>query len=115
MNQIEGIVLAAEAVVCVGSADEASVEPVRPTEIAALDPSREMPLGEGTHACTTMPADIEKRAQRVTPVPRNDDAFTRDLTQKIVARRRDLVCTPSADPGSAVETLQFSRKRSGSV
>jgi hypothetical protein len=107
MNAIKRIVFMAEAVTYVGSTDEAPVESVGPTVIAALDPSGEMPFGAGTNAGTAMSADVEKRAQGVTPVPRNDDAFTRDLAQKIVARRRDLVCPPGADPGLAVKAFEF--------
>src|SRR3984893_430294 len=107
MKAIKRIVFMAEAVTCVGSTDEAPFESVGPTVITALDPSGEMPFGAGTNAGTTMSADVEKRAQRITPVPRNDDAFIRDLAQKIVARRRDLVGAPGADPSLAVEAFEF--------
>ena len=107
MNGIEGIIFAAEAVVCVGSADEAPVESVGPTVIAALDPSGEMSFGAGADAGTAMPAHIEKRPQGATPVASNDDAFTGDLAHKIVTRRRDLVGAPGADPGLAVEAFEF--------
>src|SRR4029077_3029719 len=106
MNGSEGIIFRGGAAVRVWSTDEAPVESVGPTVIAALDPSGEMPFGAGTNAGTAMSADVEKRAQGVTPVPRNDDAFTRDLAQKIVARRRDLVCPPGADPGLAVKAFE---------
>src|SRR5579864_2079765 len=107
MNAIKRIVFVAEAVTCVGGADEATFESVGPTVIATLDPSGEMPFGAGTNAGTTMSADVEKCAKRVTPVPGNDDAFTRDLAQKIIAWRRDLVGAPGADPGLAVESFEF--------
>jgi hypothetical protein len=54
-----------------------------------------------------MPADVEKRQQRVTPVTRNDDALTGDIAKKIVARRRDLVGPPDTDPALAVEAFEF--------
>ncbi len=107
MNGIEGIIFAAEAVVRVWSADEAPVESVGPTVIAALDPSGEMPLGAGTDSGPAMPADVEKRQQRVTPVTRNDDALTGNIAKKIVARRRDLVGPPDTDPVLAVEAFEF--------
>ena len=84
-----------------------SVESVGPTVIAALDPSGEMPFGAGTDAGAAMPAHVEKRPQRVTAIASNDDAFTRNLSQKKVARRRDLICAPGADPGLAVEAFEF--------
>jgi hypothetical protein len=66
-----------------------------------------MPFRAGTDARTAMSADVEKRSQRVTPITSNDDALPRDLSQKKVAWRRDLVCAPSADPGLAVEAFEF--------
>jgi hypothetical protein len=66
-----------------------------------------MAFGAGTDPGAAMPADVEKRPQRVTRVPRNNDAFTRNLSQKKVARCRDLVCAPGADPGLAVEAFEF--------
>jgi hypothetical protein len=54
-----------------------------------------------------MAANVEKRLQRIIPITRNDYAFTRDLAQKIVARRRNLVGSPGADPGFAVEALEL--------
>jgi len=107
MNGIEGIISAAEAVVRVWSADEAPVESVGPTVIAALDPSGEMPLGAGTDSGPAMSADVEKRQQRVSPVTRNDDALTGDIAKKIVARRRELFGPPGADPVLAVEAFEF--------
>ena len=113
MNAIEGIIFATEAVVCVGGAEEISVESVSPTVIAALDSPGEMSFGDGADTGTTMPADVEKRMHRVTGIPRNDDAFTRNLAQKIVARRRNLVCAPSADPGLAVKAFELIAKQIG--
>jgi len=107
MNAIEGIIFAAEAVACVGSADETPVESVGPTVIAALDPSWEMSLGARADAGAAMPAHVEKRLQRATPVASNNDAFTRDLAKKIVARLRDLVGATGANPGLAVEPFEF--------
>jgi hypothetical protein len=107
MNAVKRIVFAAEAVVCVGSADQAPVESVGPTVIAALDPSGEMPFSAGTDAGAAMPAYVEKRPQRATAVTSNDDAFIGHLADKIVARRRDLTGTPGADPGLAVEAFEF--------
>src|SRR5271169_4455411 len=107
MNGIKGIIFAAEAVVCVRSADEAPVESVGPTVIAALDASREMSFGGRADAGTAMPAHVEKRLQRASPVASNDDAFTRDLAEKIGARLRNLVDAPGADPGLAVEAFEL--------
>jgi len=107
MNAIEGIIFAAEAVVGVRSADQAAIESVGPTVIAALDPAGEMSFGGGADAGTAVPAHIEKRPQRVTRVTSNDDAFVRNLAQKIVAGRRDLVGASGADPGLAVEALEL--------
>ena len=107
MHAIEGIVFAAEAGVGMGSADEAPVESVGPTVIAALDPAGEMSFAAGADAGTAMPAYIEKRPQRATPVASNDDTFARDFAEKIVARRRDLVGSPGADPVLAVEAFEF--------
>src|ERR1700720_515076 len=107
MNAIEGIVFAAEAVMGMGSADEAPVESVGPTVIAALDPTGEMSFIAGADAGTAMPAHIEKRLQRATRVASNDDTFARNFAEKIVARRRDLVGSPGADPVLAVEAFKF--------
>jgi hypothetical protein len=95
MHAIEGIIFAAEAVVYVGSTDELPVEPVGPPVIAALDPSGEMPFSAGADAGAAMPAHVEKCPQRVTAITGNDDALTRDLSQKKVARCRDLVYAPA--------------------
>ena len=114
MNAIEGIIFATEAVVYVRSADESPVESISPTVIAALDPSGKTPFGAGTDPCAAMPADVEKRAQRVTAIiSRNDDAFTGHLAQKIVARRGDLVGAPGADPVLAIEAFEFVTKEIG--
>jgi hypothetical protein len=113
MNAIEGIIFATEAVVYVRSADESPVESISPTVIAALDPSGKTPFGAGTDAGTSMPADVEKRPQRVALVSRNDDAFTGHLAQKIVARRGDLVGAPGADPVLAIEAFEFVTKEIG--
>ena len=66
-----------------------------------------MSFGVGADASTAMAANVEKRLQRIIPITRNDYAFTRDLAQKIVARRRNLVGSPGADPGFAVEALEL--------
>jgi len=76
MNAIEGIIFAAEAILCMGRADETPVERVGPTVIAALDPAGEMSFGAGANAGTAMPAHVEKRPQQSTPVTSHDDAFT---------------------------------------
>jgi len=60
INRIERIVFAAEAMVCVRRADQAAIESVRPSVIAALDPPVKMSLGLRTDASTTVPADIEE-------------------------------------------------------
>ena len=112
-NPIQGIVFTAEAVVGVGSADEAAVECVGPTVIAALDASREMSSSVGADAGTAMPANVEKGPQRVTRVASNDDAFPRELSQKIVAWHLDLVRAPSADPSLAVEAFEFVAEQFG--
>src|ERR1700690_3152149 len=90
-----------------GCSNEAPVESVGPTVIAALDPSGEMSFGAGADACTAMPAYVEERPHRATPVTSNDDAFARDLAHKIVARRGNLVSAPGADPRIAIEALEF--------
>ena len=66
VNAIEGIIFAAEAILRVGSADEAPVESVGPTVIAALDSSREVSFGAGTDAGAAMPAHVEERPHRAT-------------------------------------------------
>jgi hypothetical protein len=66
-----------------------------------------MPFGAGTDASAAMPANVEKCAQRVTAITSNDDAFTGNLSQKKVARRRDLIYAPGANPGLAVEAFDF--------
>src|SRR5215469_3128814 len=54
-----------------------------------------------------MSADVEKRPQRVTPVARNNDAFTSDLAQEVVARLRNPTYMPDADPVVAIEAFEF--------
>jgi len=89
MNAIQRIIFAAEAVVGVRSPDEAAVESVGPSVIAALNPAGKMSFWAGANAGAAMSADVEKRPQRVTPVARNNDAFTSDLAQEVVARLRN--------------------------
>jgi hypothetical protein len=113
MNAIEGIVLTTETVVDMGSAEKAPVESVGPTVIAALDASGEMPLGAGTDAGTTMPTHVEKRPQRAALVASDDQAFTGDLAQKIVAWSRDLIGAPGADPGLAIEAFDLVAEKIG--
>ena len=111
LNAIERIIFAAEAILRVGSADEAPVESVGPTVIAALDPSREVSFGAGADAGTAMPAHVEKRPHRASAVTSNDDAFTRHLANKIVARRRNLVGAPGADPAYCNRNVRARRGR----
>jgi len=113
MNAIERIIFAAEAVARMGSSDEAAIESVSPTVIATLDPAGEMSFGAGADASAAMPAHVEKRPQRATRVASNDDAFTRNLAQKIIARRRDLMSAAGADPGLAVEAFEFVAEQVG--
>ena len=54
-----------------------------------------------------MPANIEKRPQRISRVTGDDDALTSGLAKKIVARRGYSVRTPGADPVLAVEAFEF--------
>ena len=64
----------------------------------------------GTDTGAAMPADVEKRAQRVTAITSNDDAFAGNFSQKKVAWRRDLICAPGANPRLAVEAFDFVAK-----
>src|ERR1017187_5735849 len=98
MNTIERILLTTETVVHMWSAKQLPVEPIGPAVIAALDPSGEMPLGAGADARATMPAHVEKRPHQVILAASNNQAFPGNLAQKIIARSRDLIGAPRADP-----------------
>jgi len=63
MNPIQRIIFAAKAVLGVRSPDQAAVEAVGPTVIAALNPPGEASLGAGANAGATMTADVEESSQ----------------------------------------------------
>jgi hypothetical protein len=107
MDALKGIFLAAKTIVYVRCTDETPVEPVGPTVVTTLDSSGKMSCRAGADPGTAMPAHIEKPPQRAIPVASNDDALPRDLAQKVIARRRDLVGASGADPGLAVEAFQL--------
>ena len=106
-NLIQGIIFAAEAFVGVWSSDQAAVEAVGPSVVAALNPPGKMSFCVGANAGATMTADIEESPQRVISVTCNYDAFTGDVAQKVVARLGNPVGTPGADPVVAVEAFEF--------
>ena len=104
-NAIEGILLAAKAIVHMGSADQAPVESVGPTVIAALDASVEMPFSLRADAGSAMPAHVEERPQLVLAVAGNDHTLPGYLAQKVIAGILDLARATGADPGLAIETF----------
>src|SRR5215475_3857039 len=107
MNAIEGILFGAEAVLGVRSCDQAAVEAIGPTVVAALNPPGKMSFWAGANAGATVTADVEERPQRVISVTRNDDAFTRDVAQKVVTPLCNPVGTTGADPVVTVEAFEF--------
>src|SRR5215472_17242152 len=98
MNAIQRIICAAEAVVGVRCSNQGAVEAVSPTVVAALNPPGKMSLRAGAYAGATMPANVEECPQRVISVTRNNDAFARELAQKVVTRLWNPVYTPDANP-----------------
>src|SRR5260370_36821361 len=54
-----------------------------------------------------MPAHIVERVDRVRRAARDDDAFARDMAQKVIARIRNRLRAPGADPACPVEALHL--------
>src|SRR5579862_2439105 len=106
-DPIEWIVLAAETVMHMRSADEAPVESIGPPVVATLNSSGKMSLRVRAESGTAMPAHVEKRPQIIVAIPSNDHTLAGYLAQKIVSRRRDLIDAPGTNPGLAVEALEF--------
>jgi hypothetical protein len=113
MYAVQRIIFAAEAVVGVRRSNQAAVEAVSPTVVAALDPPGEMSLRAGANAGATMPANVEECSQRVISVTRNNDAFARNLAQKVVPRLWNAAYTPDADPVFVVEAFEFFAEEAG--
>src|SRR5581483_5029556 len=113
VNAIQGIVFAAEAIMHVGSAHQAAVKSVGPAVIATLDPPGEMSFSAGADAGAAMAAHVEKGSQRATRVASDNDAFIRDLAEKIVARLRNLVDAPGANPTLTVEAFELGAEEIG--
>ena len=76
-------------------AQQRAVERVGPTMIGTTDASGECAFGSGAHACAPMPADIEERAHRAGRVAGDDDAFSDNVAQEVVARIRDAAALPA--------------------
>src|SRR5207302_3794665 len=57
-----------------------------------------------------MPADIVEGADAALLVAHNDDAGIGNLTEEIVARVRDLICTPGAEPHVEVDGFHLPPK-----
>src|SRR3712207_6262494 len=81
----------------VRSAEQASIERVRPGVIGALD-RRRMPALLFAHPRSAMPADVDERMQAPLLVTRDDEALTADQRKKVVACVRHLALVPDANP-----------------
>src|SRR5579884_3970229 len=104
---VERVFRVIKALVHLGSASKSTVVSVSPAVIAALDSSRKATLTDRTDAGTTVAADVVKSSDAAAVIANYDDAFARDLAQKVVPGGRDLMGAPGADPRLRVEALEF--------
>src|SRR5262245_14445455 len=72
--------------------------------IGALD-HREMSRDVFSEPSSTMPADIIKSTNLGLLIPDYDQAFTRDICQKIITRSRDLTLMSNQDPVSGEDLI----------
>ena len=110
-NAIEGIVFAAETILRVRSADEAAVESVGPAVIAALDPSREMSFAPAQMRVPRCRQTLKNARNESLPSRVMMMLSPRNFAQKIVARRRNLIGAPGADPRLGSRSVRVRRGR----
>src|SRR4029077_18384243 len=82
----------------VRGANEAAVQAVSPAVVAALDTPGELAFTLRTDPRTTMAANIEKGSHGTIVVASQDDAFTGNFAQEVVARVLDLIRASRANP-----------------
>src|SRR5438094_3120675 len=84
-----------------------SAEIVRPRVIRTLNPIREMAVGLIADARAAMTADVEQRVHLSRSVAHDDDAFAGERAREVVARVRNLIGAPGADPAIEIETFEL--------
>src|SRR5437016_2489113 len=90
VDAIERVVFAAEIqLLHVWRAEQVTVEGVGPAVIGALDAALEVALGRGANAGAAMATDIKKSVHGAACIARDDDAFTGNLAQNVIAGTRN--------------------------
>src|SRR2546421_2961309 len=108
MDAVQWVVFAAEIqLLHVRRAEQATVERVGPTMVGALDASLKVALGGRTNAGAAMATDVEEGLHAAGCIARDDDAFTGDLAQNVVAGTWDFRLAASVDPHLRIETIHL--------
>ena len=109
VHAVQRVVLATEAgaLVHVRRSHQPAIQAIRPPVITALDSAGERPFSSRDQPRTTMPANVIEGAHRAALVADDDDAFSRDLAQEVVARLRNLIGTARAHPCLTVEAFHL--------
>ena len=91
-------------------ADQAAIQGIRPPVVRTLDAAVEAALGNRTHACPAMPANIIEGMHVAEGIAGNNNTLAGYLSQEIVARPVDLRGSSGAYPGAEIKPLHFLRK-----
>src|SRR5207249_4571834 len=88
-------------------AEQTAGEVVVPRVVRTLDAIDEVALRISTDSRAAMTADVEQRVNAAVLAARDDEAFGRNRTREVVARIRNLVGAPGADPAIEIEALKL--------
>src|SRR3954470_5084824 len=104
---VERIVLLRKSRRHVRRRQQASLDPVGPVVIRALDAIGEMAFGLLAQARSAVPTDVEQRVNISRAAARDDDALVAERAREEVAGVRNLIGTTGADPAVEIEALEL--------
>src|SRR4029079_3410010 len=106
LNAVEWIFFAGQ-ILHVGSAHQTPVQSVAPAMVRTLDTARETSRRLGAHTSAAVSTDIIESPHRTGLVTGDDNAFSRKLSQKVVAGIRNMIGAANADPVAKIEKFEL--------
>src|SRR2546421_3017320 len=108
VDAIQWVVFAAKIqLLHVRRAEQVTVEGVGPTVVGALDTSLEVALGGRTNAGAAMATDVEEGLHAAGCIACDNDAFTGDLAQNVVAGTWDFRLAAGIHPHLRVKAVHL--------
>src|SRR6266478_3442650 len=108
LNTVQRIILAAKIrLLHMRGAEKASVEGIRPAVVGALDAAFEVTFGGRTDARAAVAANIEKGLHASAGIARDNDAFSCNLTENVVAGAWNFSFAAGIHPHLRIEAVHL--------